>query len=134
MIFFLVVFIIAHKHYTHNNIIVIPLHLMVKFGLSIKFYHVRYQRITISLDVGKEIPTISILIFNRKIDKYKSSLVSSDYYNIIKRKKVSYRLEEYKHFYLEHVSGRTDNSIEKNEQDIWSGVQRKACSNDEKNM
>ena len=67
---------------------------------------------------GKEIPTISILIFNRKIDKYKSSLVSSDYYNIIKRKKVSYRLEEYKHFYLEHVSGRTDNSIEKNEQDI----------------
>lgn len=77
--FFLVVFIIAHKHYTHNNIIVIPLHLMVKFWLSIKFYHVRYQRITILLDVGKETPTISTLIFNQKIDKYKSSLVSSDY-------------------------------------------------------
>ena len=29
---------------------------MVKFGLSIKFYHVRYQRITILLDVGKETP------------------------------------------------------------------------------
>lgn len=41
---------------------------------------------------------------------------------------MSYRLEEYKHFYLEYIidkSGRTDNSIEKNEQDIWSGVSKK---------